>query len=111
MLSVARNAAFNDLSSAWREKRLCDDLSKLIAWREKQVVPVDRLASAVASIADDLRERTQRTFGLPEGEHVEFELVTDKPWSGFNYYLGDLRSRVAINVDLPVLSPVTWRSG
>ena len=31
-------------------------------------------------------------------------LETDKPWSGFNYYLGGLRSRVAINVDLPVLS-------
>ena len=30
--------------------------------------------------------------------------MTDKPWSGFNYYLGDLRSRVAINIDLPVLS-------
>jgi hypothetical protein len=31
--------------------------------------------------------------------------VTDEPWAGFNYYLGDLRSRVAINVDLPVLGP------
>jgi hypothetical protein len=31
--------------------------------------------------------------------------VTDKPWSGFNHYLGGLRSRVAINTDLPVLSP------
>src|SRR5207237_1793704 len=46
-----------------------------------------------------------RLFGLPEGEHVAFELVTDKPWSGFNYYEGNLRSRVAINTDLPVLSP------
>src|SRR4029450_11061287 len=27
-----------------------------------------------------------------------------KPWSGFNYYEGGLRSRVAINLDLPVLS-------
>jgi len=30
--------------------------------------------------------------------------VTDEPWAGFNYYLGDLQSRVAINTDLPVLS-------
>ncbi len=43
-------------------------------------------------------------FGLPEGEHVEWVFETDKPWSGFNYYEGGLRSRVAINVDLPVLS-------
>ena len=57
------------------------------------------------SLAEDFRERTDRLFGLPDGEHVDFDLVTDEPWSGFNYYLGDLRSRVAINTDLPVLSP------
>ncbi len=43
-------------------------------------------------------------WGLPDGEHVDFDLVTDQPWAGFNYYLGDLRSHVVINVDLPVLS-------
>ena len=75
------------------------------AWREAQAVPVDVLERAVASLSEDLRERTERLFGLPDGETVEFELVTDEPWAGFNYYLGDLRSRVAINVDLPVLSP------
>jgi hypothetical protein len=32
---------------------------------------------------------------------VHYEVVTDKPWSGFNYYEGDYRSRVAINADLP----------
>jgi hypothetical protein len=30
--------------------------------------------------------------------------VSDKPWAGFNYYLGQLHSRVAVNTDLPVLS-------
>lgn len=78
---------------------------RLIAWRESQAVAVERLGAAVASLADDLRERTGHLFGLPEGEHVEFELTTGKPWSGFNHYLGDLRSRVSINTDLPVLSP------
>ena len=78
---------------------------RLITWRESQAIPVEKLGAAVESLADDLRERTQRLFGLPEGEHVDFDLTTDKPWSGFNYYLGDLRSRVSINTDLPVLSP------
>src|SRR6202030_3046969 len=40
----------------------------------------------------------------PAAEHIEFELVTDKPWSGFNTYLGGLQSRVSVNTDLPVLS-------
>jgi hypothetical protein len=77
---------------------------RLVAWRESHAVPVDRLGAAIESLADDLRERTRSLFGLPDGERVEFELVTDQPWSGFNYYLGDLHSRVAVNTDLPVLS-------
>jgi hypothetical protein len=28
--------------------------------------------------------------------------VRDKPWLAFNYYLGDLRSRIAVNVDLAI---------
>jgi hypothetical protein len=77
---------------------------RYIAWREAQVVPVDKLPRAVESLADDLRSRTVVLWGLPEGERVDFELVTNQPWAGFNYYLGGLRSRVAVNVDLPVLS-------
>ena len=77
---------------------------RFVEWREAQAVPVDKLPAAVGSLSEDLRERTQRQFGLPEGERVDFELVTDQPWAGFNYYLGDLHSRVAINTDLPVLS-------
>ena len=77
---------------------------RYIAWREAHAVPVDRLEEAIRSLADDLRERTDATFGLPDGEHVEWIFETNKPWSGFNYYEGDLRSRVAINLDLPVLS-------
>ena len=77
---------------------------RLISWRESHQVPVDLLPAAVASLAEDLRERTACLLGLPEGEQVDFELVQGQPWSGFNTYLGGLRSRVAINTDLPVLS-------
>jgi hypothetical protein len=73
-------------------------------WTEAQAVPPERLDEAVHSLADDFRGRTLRLFGLPDGERVEFVFETGKPWSGFNYYLGGLRSRVALNVDLPVLS-------
>lgn len=77
---------------------------RLVTWRESTAIPVDRLDDVLRSIAEDFRARTDRQFGLPEGEHVEWELATDQPWSGFNYYEGGLRSRVAINVDLPVLA-------
>jgi hypothetical protein len=77
---------------------------RLIAWRESHAVPTEKLIGAIGALAEDLRERTERLFGLPDGERCEFELVTDKPWSGFNTYLGGLRSRVDVNTDLPVLS-------
>jgi hypothetical protein len=78
---------------------------RYVTWREAQAIPPEKLRAVIDSLADDFRERTRVQFGLPEGEHIDWELATDKPWSGFNYYLGNLRSRVAINVDLPVLSP------
>lgn len=78
---------------------------RIIAWREAQAIAVPRLEAVLHEIADDFRERTVTMFGLPAGEHIEWELASNQPWSGFNYYLGDLRSRVAINTDLPVLAP------
>src|SRR4029434_97195 len=43
-LNAAADAAFSDLSSAWQERRLCDDLPALIRWRENDM-PLDvRLA-------------------------------------------------------------------
>jgi hypothetical protein len=77
---------------------------RYIDWREAHAVPPEKIETAIRSLADDLRERTQRLFGLPDGERVEWIFETDKPWAGFNYYEGGLRSRVAINLDLPVLS-------
>lgn len=77
---------------------------RLIAWREAQAIDPAKLGPAVGSLCEDLRARTALMFGLPEGESIAFEYVQNEPWSGFNYYLGGLRSRVAINLDLPVLS-------
>ena len=77
---------------------------RLHEWSERQVVPVDQLETAVHSLAEDLRERTTEQFGFPDGDRIDWELVRNQPWSGFNYYLGDLHSRVAINTDLPVRS-------
>lgn len=74
------------------------------AWLDTQVVPPERVLDAARSIERELHERTARMFGLPDGEQVELDVVSNEPWSGFNYYLGGLRSRVVINTDLPVQS-------
>lgn len=71
------------------------------AFRRRDECPPDRLEPVVAALNSALRDLVRAGYGLPEQETVEYQIVTDKPWSGFNYYLGDYRSRVAINADLP----------
>jgi hypothetical protein len=71
------------------------------AHRRREECPPDRLETAVHALSSALRDRVRGQYGLPEVETVTYEVVTDKPWSGFNYYEGGYRSRVAINADLP----------
>jgi hypothetical protein len=73
---------------------------RLAAHRSRDEVGSDRLEPAVHALSSALRDRVRGSVGLPPEEVVQYEVVTDKPWSGFNYYLGDFRSRVAINADL-----------
>ena len=70
------------------------------AWREGSVIPQHRIAGVMDSLLADLRARTVAAFGLPEGETVEIDHVNDEPWAAYNYYLGGLRSRIALNVDI-----------
>jgi hypothetical protein len=69
--------------------------------RKREECPPDRLEAAVLALSSALRDQVRGDYGLPEAETVTYEVVTDQPWSGFNYYEGGFRSRVAINADLP----------
>jgi hypothetical protein len=69
------------------------------AWREGNVIPAEVLFGVMDDLLDDFRARTRAVFGLPEGEAVELDEVRDEPWAAFNYYLGGLRSRIALNLD------------
>ena len=70
-------------------------------WRESMLVPAERIAPLVAAVIERARAWTEQLIALPAGEGVELELVHDQPWSGFNRYLGDLRGRISVNVDMP----------
>jgi hypothetical protein len=71
------------------------------AWRERHLVQGDVAVGVLDELLPVLRERTARLLDLPAGEAVAIEPVEDEPWWAFNYYLGDLRSRVVLNVDVP----------
>jgi hypothetical protein len=71
------------------------------AYRSSDECPPDRLDGLVRELSSALRDVVRTGYGLPDGETVDYQIVSDEPWSGFNYYLGGFRSRVAINADLP----------
>ncbi len=72
------------------------------AWRERDSLQGELLARVIETMAADLRERTAHLFELPEGESAEWDFVSDEPWAAYNYYLGGLRSRIAVNTDVPM---------
>jgi hypothetical protein len=69
------------------------------AWREGDGLTGEALAGVVDTLAADFRARTEALLRLPSGESAEFDYVSDEPWAAFNYYLGGLRSRIALNTD------------
>ena len=75
---------------------------RVVAYRAANECPPDRLRDAVDAWSSLLRDRVRSAYHLAPSETVEYEIVTGKSWSGFNYYVGGYRSSVAINSDLPV---------
>lgn len=73
---------------------------RIDTYRAGEEVPPERLEEAIHAFSSALRDRVRADFPLPESETIKYEVVTDKPWSGFNYYLGGYRSTVAVNADL-----------
>ncbi|WP_019971958.1 hypothetical protein [Mycobacterium sp. 141] len=73
---------------------------RIQAHRTSDEIPPQRLEACIHAFSSALRDRVRAEYALPETETITYEVVTDKPWSGFNYYLGDYRSTVAVNADL-----------
>ena len=69
------------------------------AWRDNDPLAGDALAQVYEAFLAETRARTKELFGLPEGESVVVEYVTDEPWSAYNDYQGGLRSRIAVNTE------------
>ena len=72
------------------------------AFRSEFVIPPERLDAVFGAAVEACRERTARHLELPEGESFRVEYVTDKSWSGYNWYQGGYESLIQVNTDLPI---------
>ena len=74
---------------------------RYLRWEESLRVPPERVERTVAAAIAEARAQTRALVQLPDGEDVGLEAVRDVPWLAFCAYLGGLRSRIEVNLDLP----------
>jgi hypothetical protein len=72
------------------------------AWRRAFVIPREKLDAVFQAAIQACRERTAAHVTLPPGERFTVEYVTNKSWSGYNWYQGKYRSLIQVNTDLPI---------
>jgi len=72
------------------------------AFRQKFIIPPNRLARVFDRAIAECRTRTLPHVQLPANESFTVEYVTNKPWSGYNWYQGNYRSLIQVNTDLPI---------
>jgi len=72
------------------------NLSKLF------VIPVEKLDTVMKAAIAEARKRTHEHYPIPENEGFSLEFVTDKAWSGYNWYQGNFTSLIQINTDFPI---------
>lgn len=75
---------------------------RVTAFKAHYVIPKDRLQPVMDAAIAECRRRTVQHIALPANERFTLSFVGDKPWSGYNYYLGDAASRIEINADFPI---------
>jgi len=70
-------------------------------FKQSFVIPRNRLDRVFQQAIRSCRERTP-SLNLPINERFTLEYVTNKSWSGYNWYQGNFKSLIQVNTDLPI---------
>ncbi|NIJ51831.1 hypothetical protein [Dyadobacter arcticus] len=66
------------------------------------LIPKEKIDTIFRAAIAEARKRTLQHYKLPSNEKFTLEYVTDKPWSGYNWYKGNYNSVIQINVSQPI---------
>ena len=77
-------------------------IERVEGFRHDFIIPTDRLARVFDRAIEECRSRTRAHMELPSGESFRVEYVTNKAWSGYNWYQGGYHSLIQVNTDLPI---------
>ncbi len=75
---------------------------RLVAFRSKFAIPKDKLKPVFDAAIKECRARSAKFISLPANENFVLEFVTNKPWSGYNWYKGNAQSLIQINTEFPI---------
>jgi len=75
---------------------------RLEAFRKDFIIPKEKLDDVFEAAIEGCRARTLEHTSLPPGETFTVEYVTNKSWSGYNWYKGNFTSLIQVNTDLPI---------
>jgi hypothetical protein len=75
---------------------------RIETYRSRFVIPQEKLDVVFKEAIAACRARTLEHIALPPGETFTVEYVTNKSWSGYNWFQGDYRSLIQVNTDLPI---------
>ncbi|USD22693.1 hypothetical protein MJO52_06040 [Microbulbifer variabilis] len=76
--------------------------ARVQAFRQQYEIPVDKLQEVFDAAIAECRKRTKQYIPLPQDENFALEYVSDKPWSGYNWYQGGAHSLIQVNSGLPI---------
>jgi hypothetical protein len=89
-----------DLEKALPGKGTITD--RLSNFKKGFIIPKEKLDTVFKASIAEARKRTLPKVNLPENENFTVEYVTDKAWSGYNWYKGNSYSLIQVNTDLPI---------
>jgi hypothetical protein len=77
-------------------------IDRLESYRKSFVIPKEKLDAVFKAAIEGCRARTLQHMELPPGETFTVEYVTNKSWSGYNWFKGHYNSLIQVNTDLPI---------
>ncbi len=75
---------------------------RIEAWRKIFEIETDKALPLLDLARVETRCRTLAIVDLPDDESVKISLVKDQPWGAYNWYLGNGRSLIEFNTDMPL---------
>ncbi|MFX1322106.1 MAG: hypothetical protein ACFFAQ_10730 [Promethearchaeota archaeon] len=71
--------------------------------QKRRAIPEDKIEGTFRKACEIVRERTLRLFPglLPNEEEFTIRIVKNEPWGAYNWYLGNFKSKIDVNTDVP----------